>query len=56
MVTIEEKLSDLKTKRDEAIRHAEQAAYAYCCEVELGTEREKAFEIYENIRTVGRVY
>lgn len=45
-----------KEARNKLMREAEKAAYAYACEVDVGLEREKAFEIYENIRTAGRVY
>ncbi len=49
-------LEELKTRRHRLMREAEKAAYAYFCECDVGTEREKASEIYENIRTAGRVY
>jgi len=52
----EEQLKALKAKRDGLMREAEQAAYAYFCECEIGTEREKAHDIYENLRLAGRVY
>lgn len=49
-------LQELKAKRDKLMREAEKAAYEYFCECDVGHEREKASEIYENIRTAGRVY
>lgn len=52
----EEQLNSLKSDRNRLMREAEQAAYRYACECDVGREREKAFEIYENIRTAGRVY
>jgi hypothetical protein len=39
----------------EAIRSAEQAAYAWACSCDEGPERNRAFEIYENVRTSTRV-
>jgi hypothetical protein len=49
-------LEDLKAKRNQLMRDAEKAAYEYFCECEVGREREKAHEIYENLRHAGRVY
>lgn len=46
----------LRNARNELMREAEQAAYKYFCACDLGTEREKAHEIYENLRCAGRVY
>jgi hypothetical protein len=51
-----EALQELKDKRNQLMREAEKAAYEYFCECDVGREREKAHEIYENIRTAGRVY
>lgn len=52
----EQKLADLKKARNELITKATEAAYAYFCECEVGIEREKAHDIYENLRCAGRVY
>lgn len=49
-------LLELKRKRDVLMREAQQAAYTYFCECEVGLEREKAHDIYVNLRTAGRVY
>lgn len=49
-------LEKLREERNKLIRDAEQAAHHYACQCEFGKEREKAFEIYENIRTSQRVY
>lgn len=49
-------LEKLKAERNRLMREAEKAAYQYCCAVDVGIEREKAFEIYENLRNAGRVY
>jgi hypothetical protein len=54
--TQEQKLARLKAVRNEAMRVAERAAYDYFKECDLGEERVKAGDIYENIRTAGRVY
>lgn len=52
----EEKLAELKRKRDELMRQAERAAYEYFCECEIGNERIKAHDIYDNLLNAGRVY
>ena len=51
-----EELQALKNKRHHLMREAEKTAYEYFCNCELGSEREKAHEIYENLRNAGRVY
>jgi hypothetical protein len=51
-----EELANLKEIRDSAMRTAEKAAYSYACACEVGNERTKAFEIYENVLNAGRVY
>jgi hypothetical protein len=56
MTKTTEELAQMKVARDESMRIAEKAAYAYACECEVGNERFKAFEIYENILNAGRVY
>lgn len=52
----EQELKALKDKRNALMREAEKAAYEYFCACDVGREREKACEIYENVRTAGRVY
>lgn len=52
----EQELKALKDKRNQLMREAEKAAYEYFCECEVGVEREKAHDVYENLRTAGRVY
>jgi hypothetical protein len=44
-------------KRDMLDKHraAEKAAYAYFCGCPVGEERNRASEVYENIRTATRV-
>lgn len=54
--TQEQKLARLKVARNVAMREAEKAAHEYARECDLGNERNKAFEIYDNIRLAGRVY
>ncbi len=46
-----------KMKQDalSKIREAEKATYAWACECEVGPERIRAFEIYDNVRTATRV-
>lgn len=50
----EEELKALKDKAEALRVEAEQAWHKYACECELGFERERAFAIYENIRTARR--
>jgi hypothetical protein len=45
----------LKDSAFSALRVAEKRMHAYACELEVGDERTKAFEIYENIRNAARV-
>jgi len=45
----------LKCDALEAQRHAEMTAHIYACNCEIGPERERAFQVFENIRTAGRV-
>lgn len=54
--TQEQKLARLKEARNTAMRAAEKAAHEYARECDLGNERNKAFDIYENLRNAGRVY
>ena len=56
MTNTQEALDELKAKRNRLMDEAQRAAYEYFCECEVGLEREKAHEIYENLRTSGRVY
>lgn len=46
----------LKHEAYEAHKKAEQKFHAYACELPIGKDREKAFEIYENIRLATRVF
>ena len=45
-----------KDDRDAALRKAEQLAHEYFKNCEVGDERIKAGEIYNNIRNAARVY
>ncbi len=45
----------LKQEALAKIREAEKAAYAWACECDVGAERVRAFEIYDNVRTATRV-
>ena len=49
--TLEELKSDMLAK----IREAEKAAYAYFCECEVGDERTRAHDVYQNILYATRV-
>lgn len=44
----------LKHQALDALREAEAKMYAYACELDLGEERTRAFEVYENIRNAPR--
>jgi len=46
---------ELRDKAFKAIKEAERAVHAYACALDIGEERTKAFEIFENIRTAARV-
>lgn len=37
------------------LRKAEQKMHEYACSLDVGTERTRAFEIYENVRNAARV-
>jgi predicted SprT family Zn-dependent metalloprotease len=50
-----EKIRALKDARNKAIAEAEKAAYAYFCECEVGQERIRASDIYDNVRTALRI-
>lgn len=50
-----ESLSKLREEMQEAHRAAESAAHKYAIACPLGAAREKAFEIFENIRVATRV-
>jgi len=45
----------LKNAAFESLRDAEKRMHAYACALEVGDERTKAFEIFENIRNAARV-
>lgn len=45
----------LKNAAFEALRDAEKRMHAYACALDIGDERTKAFEIFENIRNAARV-
>lgn len=47
----EENSEKLRDERNRLLRDAEKAAYAYFVELEIGVERERAFYVFENIRT-----
>jgi hypothetical protein len=46
---------DLKRRAMYYLREAERAMHTYACSCELGEERNKAFDVYENIRTATQV-
>jgi len=50
-----EKIKILKQDRDTKIRAAEQAAHAYFAECDVGPERYRASDVYENLRNATRV-
>lgn len=48
-------IESLKNAAFAALRDAEKRMHAYARELEVGDERTKAFEIFENIRNAARV-
>jgi hypothetical protein len=48
------KLAEMKSEMLAALRVAEKLAWAYFCECPVGSERERAHDVYENIRTATR--
>lgn len=48
-------IESLKSAAFAALRDAEKRMHTYACELEVGEERTKAFEIFENIRNAARV-
>lgn len=48
-------LAELKVDMLAKIREAEKAAYAYFCECEVGPERIRAHDVYENLLYAMRV-
>jgi hypothetical protein len=55
-VTNEETGRYLKRIAQESLKEAEARAYEYATSLDVGGERIKAFEIYENIRKAAAVY
>lgn len=51
----EQVIEGLKNTAFSALREAEVKMHTYACELEIGEERTKAFEIFENIRNAARV-
>ena len=52
----EKTLEQLRDEMYAKQREAEQAAHAYAVACDVGQERTKAFEIYDNIRNATRVF
>lgn len=50
-----EKLVALKAEANAKLLEAEKAWHAFACELPVGRERERAFEVYENVRTAPRI-
>jgi hypothetical protein len=51
----DQKLSVMRAAVAAKIREAEKAAYEYFCACPLGSERTRAADVYENVRTATRV-
>ena len=49
-----QEIESLKNAAFNAHRQAEQRMHKYACALPLGEEREKAFDIYQNIRLATR--
>lgn len=54
-LTEEQRLTALRNAAIDKLRDAEKAAYAYFCACPVGRERERAADVYENIRNAARV-
>lgn len=50
-----EQIATLKSDASAKLREAEKAWYALACELPVGRDRERAFEVYENVRTATRI-
>lgn len=55
LVSDEEKLALAKEAAHRALTAAERAWYEYAGLVDVGPERTRAFEIYENVRNARRI-
>ena len=53
-MTPEQEIEAARTTAHNARVAAESAWYAYACLCDVGAERTRAFEVYENIRTATR--
>jgi hypothetical protein len=53
--TEDEQVLRLRLEAFAAIRAAEKAAYAWFCACPVGTDRDKAHEVYQNVRCSTRV-
>lgn len=53
--TEKQKLAWAKTVAQEKLREAEKAWYEYFCMCEVGDERTRAADVYENVRTATRI-
>lgn len=52
---VEQELAKMRAAVAAKIREAEKAAYEYFCACPVGRERERAHDVYENVRTAMRV-
>lgn len=50
-----DELIALKNDAQVKLRAAEKAWHTYAINVDVGRERERAFEIYDNVRTASRI-
>ena len=50
-----EQINILRTDAIAKLREAEKAWYALACALPVGRDRERAFDVYENVRTAPRV-
>lgn len=49
------RIAALKAEANAKLLEAEKAWHAFACELPIGSERERAFEVYENVRTAPRI-
>ena len=51
----QQQIEILRKDASEKLREAEKAWHALACALPVGRDRERAFDVYENVRTAPRV-
>ena len=55
ILTGEDRLTFARRMAHEKLREAEKAWHAYAALCDVGPDRERAFEVFENVRTAARL-